>query len=1167
MKTKLVLGAEDFIALPQTFPSVIDEHLSLGLDLGIGSCGQALVHDRAEEATALRGLPEFPNRIQYLGVRAFDVPEVQEKTGPKLKNPERRRLRLARRTVRRRADRMWEVRRLLHQHGLLGADYPLDRKLWKYPPPKGERPDFDKWRNWHARMTGGPVGQAGPWVWRVEALDQKLDAEAFAAVLLHLAKHRGFKSNRKSMATEEDAGKVLTALRDNRNLMAAQGYRTIGEMFLKDPAFADRKRNRPGVYSAMIYRAAQEEEAKLIFRRQRELGNHLATPELEAAYLALFNKQLPLQNAIKLLANCPFEETEKRCSRYAPSFELSRALQKLNTLKLLFPDGRTVRLADHVNAAAGGYTEFIQRFATFAGTKAAPGRITWKDLRAIFHLDEAIQFADLPQPKITKKKDGTETVASQAATEGQDFLARSSANCAAKGSYLLRQAIGEALWTKLAAEAPEQLDQTAFALTFFEEIENSQTRPENWGILNQMRHEQLHPELIAAVRKDLESATPTLHQFAGSTSMSALACRKLIPLLAKGQVYSDACTAVYGDHRVEDFAFENITNPIVKSVVRESLKQVIHLMDETGKIPGRICVEVARDLGKSIEERMEIDRGIHKRTSEKSANRDRLAGVLGRMPTADELLRYELWAEQDSFCPYCGQAISGDLQEVATGHHLQVDHILPRSRSHDNSYDNKVLVHLACNQDKRNATPFEFSRIGGGQAQSDGWLDFVARVRTLRRLRPQKRRNLLNTTFAEDENTFAARHLQDTRYISRLVTHYLQKLYALAGEKKQHEQGAKRRVFVQPGQLTSIVRRGWNLEGLKKDEAGQRLGDKHHAVDALICALLSERHRQFITLLAQEEKGAAAEAFADFVATYQRMERQNDQHFIPRGLIPPWPSFRHDVEQALDLFNVSRREIKSGRGSLHDDTRYSIQQQGATYTTFTRKSLVALVADKEKKKNIAKYLAQIKGIDDPRNAAFKTALAQWVAAGCPVEESKLPRDRQGRIIRSVQLNMGYKSGRLTPHGFVSGGNLVRLDVFARTTPKGAKNYLLVPVYSYHLANPDPPNKAIVAAKEENEWDNILPTDQFCFSLWRNSYAKIQKKGSAKQDTQIVEGLYKGVNRNTGAIVFGLPNQNDLDVAASVKIGTLSFQKFEVDRLGRMFEIKKEKRTWRGRVVD
>ncbi|MFV0338440.1 MAG: type II CRISPR RNA-guided endonuclease Cas9, partial [Chthoniobacterales bacterium] len=812
----------NIIKLPQTFPTAIDESRALGLDLGVGSCGQALVYD-SENETHLQNLPTFPHRIAFMGVRAFDVPEIHEKTGIKLKNPERRDKKHLRITTERRADRMWDLKRLLKKHKLLPSEYPTNEKLWKYPPTRGENPLFDKWRDWHSRMTAGELGAEGPWFWRVKALDEKLTPLELAAVLLHLAKHRGFRSNRKSEAADKEGGKVLSAVRENKARMEEKGYRSVGEMFLKDPEFTDKKRNSIGSYTGVILRKAQEEEAKLIFKAQRKLGNKLATPELETAFLEIYNRQLPLQNPLNLLGDCPFELGEKRSSRLAPSFELSRALQKLNNLTLIVPDTGKIRLADHIDAANGGYQPFLDAFSTLKSTDAKKiGRITWKDLRKLFKLDPETKFADLPTPKKTTKKDGNETLQSEASLEGEDFLARATSNNAARGSFLIRQAIGDKLWLDLWEKSPEQLDQAAHALTFFEEIKNDHTDPKFWGVINQMENEKLHPDLIKAVEKDLRSDTPTLHKFKGTSSMSALASRKLLPELEKGIIYPCACMKVYGDHRQSDFSFDNITNPVVKSVLLESLKQVIHLINEIGKIPGRICVEIGRDLGKSVDERNEIKKGLDSRTNKKNANRKHLSKALGRTPDEDELLRYELWIEQANHCPYCGESLSGNLADIAQSHLFQVDHILPRSRSHDNSFNNKVIVHARCNQHKGNATPFEFREIGNGDETSQGWLAFTTRVKSMKGIRTHKRRHLLNTSFAQDESKFAAHHLQDTRYISKLVTPCLQEIYARAGEKRQTEKGSTRRVFTQPGALTSLVRKAWGLENLNKDTAGER---------------------------------------------------------------------------------------------------------------------------------------------------------------------------------------------------------------------------------------------------------------------------------------------------------------------------------------------------------
>src|SRR5690606_4571739 len=114
-------------------------------------------------------------------------------------------------------------------------------------------------------------------------------------------------------------------------------------------------------------------------------------------------------------------------------------------------------------------------------------RISWIDLRNIFGIPADVAFADLPTTGRKVKKDGTETIISTAALEKEDFVTRNNANAAAKGSYLIRSAIGAALWDELRANQPAQLDSTAFALTFFEQIENDYESSEYWGVVNQMR--------------------------------------------------------------------------------------------------------------------------------------------------------------------------------------------------------------------------------------------------------------------------------------------------------------------------------------------------------------------------------------------------------------------------------------------------------------------------------------------------------------------------------------------------------------------------------------------------------------------------------------------------------------------------------------------------------
>ena len=1159
--------------LPKTFPTKIDETLALGLDLGVGSCGQALVYDKEESKSAckikmhrlngsVRISTKFPNRIAFLGVRAFDIPETKEKSGVKLKNPSRREKRGLRKTTRRRAWRMWQVRKLLKANKLLPQDYPVDPALWKNKPGQTPNPAVQKWSKWHAQMTAGEKGRQGPLELRVKGLDEKLEPLEFATILIHLAKHRGFRSNRKTDSLDEEGGKVLSALGENGKRMASGNYRTVGEMLLKHPDFKDRKRNRSGSYTATLQRRDQLAEIEILFEKQRQLGNTSATQQLEDSYKPLFFDQLPLQNSLKLLGDCPFEKSEKRGPRFAPSFELARALQRLNALSLKHPDGSVETFPSYVSASSGGYQPFLDAFGS---TK----KITYKTLRKIFSLPTDIKFENLSLEPVTLEPNATEEERDRAAVkqinkaEGKDFVART--GNAAEGTYLLRKALGTELWAKYTTNQTEQLDHLAFALSFFEEIENHRDSRDHWGIIDELKHANTPQDLILAIANDLDPETgkPTLAKFSGSTSTSTLASRKLIPLLSKGLVYSEACTEIYSDHRQTDDSFQNITNPVVQSVVREVLKQVVHLIDETGSLPGRINIEIGRDLGKSIDERNRIDREINKRTAAKVKNTKAFKEKYFPDPSDSEILAYELYLEQSGLCPYTGESLPNPL--TWRNQALDIDHILPRSRSHDNSYDNKVLVLPSANRNKSNQTPSEW--LG---TDTIGWQTLTSALAHMPRLRPRKRRNLLNTTFAQDEAKFASRHLNDTRYISRLVTRYLSALYEIAGEKPLTEKDSTRRVFVQPGALTSLVRKAWGLEDLKKDRNGRRLGDKHHAIDALICALLSEGQRQFITKREQTKHAARqAAVFSDFSRSYELMEQKNDHCRTPRHVSPPWKDFRTDVVTALDLFTVSRRENRRGRGSLHNDTLYRIEYENDKQVAYTRKPL--LDSSSGKPKPVFTKLADLDKVKDihlDRNQWLKDTLTQWIEHGSPTEESQLPRDTQGAIIRKLTISQGKKSGRHYPQGFVTGGAQVRVDVFSKSNKGGGKNYYLVPVYAYHLINAAPPMRAIIAAKDETEWDKIDEDHRFEFSLWPNSRVELKKKPSSKKpEGEHSEGLYNGINRNTGAFVILNPEDSQDQLQQTAKTGTLLFRKLETDRLGRVFTVKSEKRTWRGQTLE
>ena len=186
----------------------------------------------------------------------------------------------------------------------------------------------------------------------------------------------------------------------------------------------------------------------------------------------------------------------------------------------------------------------------------------------------------------------------------------------------------------------------------------------------------------------------------------------------------------------------------------------------------------------------------------------------------------------------------------------------------------------------------------------------------------------------------------------------------------------------------------------------------------------------------------------------------------------------------------------------------------------------------------------------------------WIGKGKPKDD--LPRSPRGDIIRKVRVVTDKKVAIELSGGAVDRGDMARVDVFSKKNKKGKIGYYLVPIYPHQVANPeqwpDPPNQAIVAHKEEEEWTPVDSTFEFLFSLSIHDYIEV-----AKSDGVFIGGYYKGVDR-AGAQV-SIAQHNDLQ-SQTRGIGSktlFAFKKFTVDRLGRKFEVSREVRTWRGKA--
>jgi CRISPR-associated endonuclease Csn1 len=106
--------------------------------------------------------------------------------------------------------------------------------------------------------------------------------------------------------------------------------------------------------------------------------------------------------------------------------------------------------------------------------------------------------------------------------------------------------------------------------------------------------------------------------------------------------------------------------------------------------------------------------------------------------------------------------------------------------------------------------------------------------------------------------------------------------------------------------------------------------------------------------------------------------------------------------------------------------------------------------------------------------------------------------------------------------------------------------------------PQPPNRAVQGGTNEDAWPTMDATFSFRFSLYPLSLVQL-----VKPDGEIVEGYMRSLDRTTGAVTLsGMASKTLIRKGIGLRT-LLSFRKFQVDRLGRRFEIVSEQRTWHG----
>jgi CRISPR-associated endonuclease Csn1 len=885
----------------------------LGLDLGAASLGWAVVGLNAGKPAQhiAGGVRIFPEAVDKLE-QGLDEP----------KNAQRRTARHMRRQTDRRARRVAGVFHVLQNAGLL-PPFPAGTTV---PEPLARHDLINRLDADLAAMIPGLIStdcehrcrSVFHYRLRALALHQDLPLYAVGRVFLHIAQRRGFRSGRLEgsagdgdKATKSEAAKELGQVRAKIESLPAEflrvGATTIGEYWSKlDPL--DKRIRGVGNWSA---REMHSEEFDRIWERQARCHPGVMTPLLKRILRRRVFFQRPLKSSVGFIGTCELEPGRRRAPLAHLLYQRFRLLQTVNDLRIVGKSGpgRTLTADERAKAL-----EMLSGHQT----------VTFKSLAKALRLPPGEAFSHEEGDR--KDMPGNRT------------------------ECKLRAVFGDR-WNDLPDREKNEI------AGYVRSMDNAaalcriaQTR---WG---------LDQEKAAAL------ASIQLEQGYGRLSLTAI--RKLLPLMEQGIPYMTAVQCVYPERQRSTahdllppvLSLRVVRNPAVIRALTELRKVVNEIIREYGR-PERIQIELARELKKPARLRKQIAQENRRREAQRKAAIEEIFRQCGLgNPSSGDIAKALLWEECHHQDPYSGECINfHDL--FGRDAKWEIEHIIPYSRSLDDSLSNKTLCSREMNRAKGNRTPFE--AFGG----TPEWEDMKARMAKMvehasKADKDAAIRKFERFTMEEgvDElfRDFTHRQLNDTKYASRLAVEYLGLLYGGVCD----EQGI-RRVNAVSGGVTAQLRKGWRLHSILRDGPSQgdvkpRDDHRHHAIDALVVALTDP---------------AAVQALS------RASERSRLDHRIGFRVDEPWPGLLDQTRRVIGAISVSHRPDHRLRGPLHADSLYSppLSERGGPARVRIRKPLASLTAgqvedivDDAVRAAVQRKLAEL-GETEPK-VAFKNGL-------------------------------------------------------------------------------------------------------------------------------------------------------------------------------------------------
>ena len=941
----------------------------LGIDTGTNSLGWAIVEHEGDEY-----------RLLDKGTHIFNEGVKIEKGIESSKASERTEHRSVRKHYWRRKIRKIRLLTILRDNKLCPYISTEDLRQWRLKKVYPKVESFIEWQRTDDK------DETNPYYYRYLCLTQKLDLTdlnqrfILGRALYHLNQRRGFLSNRKE-TTKETEGDVKNSIDKLTSEIKESGCNYLGEYFYQ------------------LYKKGEKIRQHYTARKEHYLNEFHAICTKQGLEKSLIDQlekaiffQRPLKSQKATVGKCTFEKGKSRCPSSHPLYEDFRMYSFLNNIKIQTPHDETLRYLNNEEKEKVlplFYRKSKRNFPFEDIAKKLSGRNNYcyykdsieKPYRFNYQMDVSIPTCIVnAQLKDIFGDDWLTSVAEVYTLAGK------------KTRFEILNDIWHVLFffddeDKLKDFALKKLQLNDMDAEKFSKI----SMPNDYAALSLKAIRKILPYMKkygliyshAVFLGNLAQVLP--HNVWGIEQLREVAIERIIDLMqnyngkteprkleqcisdflkeqygvdnsAIKKLYHSSMIEVYPRQRTNNNGIYQLGSPRTNSVRNPMamhsmfrLRRVVNMLLKERKIDDEtiVHIEFSRDLN-DANRRKAIQDFQRENEKDRENCRKKIQETGIQNPSDTDILKYQLWEEQNHKCIYTGEEIRiSDF--LGADPKYDIEHTIPRSVGGDSTKANLTLCNSKFNREvKKTKLPTELNEHDDILERISMWKEkYEALNKSIRKLKGLsfgtkeskdaniRKRHLLSLerdywrgkyqrfTMTDVPEGFSRRQGTDISVISRYARMYLKSVF--------------KHVYIVKGIATSDFRKIWGIQ--EEYTKKERINHVHHCIDAITIACIGVN--EYAKL-----------------AQYYHDEEEHQWYGLHKGQFPkPWKTFTEDIKSIQDELlvshynktNMSKHTRKhvgqtlvqgdTARASLHNDTYYGAIEIDGKVKYVVRKSL------------------------------------------------------------------------------------------------------------------------------------------------------------------------------------------------------------------------------------